>query len=132
MAGFFRIFAGNGIFVHLKSTVFMPYGLTDREWCKLLGVFAGNKRIRQAILYGSRAKGTYKPFSDVDITLVGEDLSRADLNRLLFAIDDLLLPYQVDLSLFHVLKNDALVEHIRRKGIVIYENIPDAPSKEAL
>ena len=104
----------------------MPYGLTDTEWRKLLGVFAGNRRIRQAILYGSRAKGTYKPF------LVGDDLSRRDLNRLLLAVDDLLLPYRVDLSLFHTLKNEALLDHIRRRGIIIYENIHDAPSKEAL
>lgn len=110
----------------------MPYGLTDTEWRKLLGVFAGNRRIRQAILYGSRAKGTYKPFSDVDITLVGDDLSRRDLNRLLLAVDDLLLPYRFDLSIFHSLKNEALVEHIRRRGVIIYENIHNAPSKDAL
>ena len=108
----------------------MPYGLTDTEWRKLLDVFAGNERIRQAILYGSRAKGTYKPFSDIDITLVGDDLSRMDLNRLLLAVDDLLLPYHVDLSLFHA--NEALLDHIRRRGIVIYESIHNAPSKEAL
>lgn len=110
----------------------MPYGLTDTEWRKLLGVFAGNERIRQAILYGSRAKGTYKPFSDIDIALVGEDLSRMDLNRLLLAVDDLLLPYHVDLSLFHALKNEALLDHIQRRGIVIYESTHNAPSKEAL
>lgn len=110
----------------------MPYGLTDMEWNKLLGIFASNERIKQAILYGSRAKGTYKPFSDVDITLVGDDLSRRDLNRLLLAVDDLLLPYRFDLSIFHSLKNEALVEHIRRRGVIIYENIHNAPSKEAL
>ena len=65
-------------------------------------------------------------------TLVGDDLSRRDLNRLLLAVDDLLLPYRVDLSLFHTLKNEALLDHIRRRGIIIYENIHDAPSKEAL
>lgn len=110
----------------------MPYGLTDTEWRKLLGVFAGNERIRQAMLYGSRAKGTYKPFSDIDIALVGDDLSRMDLNRLLLAVDDLLLPYHVDLSLFHALKNEALLDHIRRRGIIIYENIHDASPKEGL
>ena len=74
----------------------------------------------------------YKPFSDIDIALVGDDLSRMDLNRLLLAVDDLLLPYHVDLSLFHALKNEALLDHIRRRGIIIYENIHDASPKEGL
>ena len=68
----------------------MPYGLTDIELQKLFEVFAQNGRIEQVILYGSRAKGNFKPFSDVDITLVGSELSRDDLNKVIQEIDDLL------------------------------------------
>ena len=71
-------------------------------------------------VYGSRAKGNFKPFSDVDITLVGEELSRGDLNQVIREVDDLLLPYQFDISLCHKLKNEALIEHIDRRGIEIY------------
>ncbi len=98
----------------------MPYGLTDIELQKLTTLFEQQPRIERAVLYGSRAKGTFKPFSDVDITLQGEELTRRDLNHLLSAIDDLLLPYQFDLSLFHTLTNEDLIDHINRKGIVIY------------
>ena len=76
------------------------------------------------VLYGSRAKGNYKPFSDVDITLVGDELTHEDLNRVILAIDDLLLPYQFDISLFYILKNAELIDHINRRGIVIYERKP--------
>ena len=71
-------------------------------------------------MYGSRAKGTYKPFSDVDITLVGNDLSTTDLADTMNAIDDLLLPYMVDVSLYHKLKSPELLDHISRRGIVVY------------
>ena len=98
----------------------MPYGLTDIEVRKLTGIFASNKRIEKVILYGSRAKGNFTPFSDVDITLVGEELSRGDLNQVIREVDDLLLPYQFDISLCHKLKNEALIEHIDRRGIEIY------------
>ena len=54
----------------------MPYGLTDIELQKLLEVFAQNGRIEQVILYGSRAKGNFKPITDVDITLVGSEWPR--------------------------------------------------------
>ena len=99
----------------------MPYGLKDIELAKLNEVFAANARIERVVLYGSRAKGNYKPFSDVDITLEGDELTHTDLSRLSLAIDDLLLPYQFDISIFHTLKNEALIDHIRRMGITIFE-----------
>lgn len=99
----------------------MPYGLTNMDMEKLQALFRLNKKIERVILYGSRAKGTFKPFSDVDITFIGEKLTRSDLNQLAGFIDDLLLPYRFDLSLFFTLKNKELVEHIERRGIVIYE-----------
>lgn len=103
----------------------MPYGLKDIELTKLNEVFAANERIERVVLYGSRAKGNYKPFSDVDITLEGAELTHTDLNRISLAIDDLLLPYQFDISIFHTLKNEALIDHIRRMGITIYEKKSD-------
>lgn len=99
----------------------MPYGLKEIELAKLSKVFASNEHIKRVILYGSRAKGNYKLFSDVDITLEGPELTLTDLNHLSLAIDDLLLPYQFDISIFHTLKNEALIDHIRRMGITIYE-----------
>ncbi len=98
----------------------MPYGLTDIELSNIKGVLASNPRIEKAVLYGSRAKGCFKPFSDVDITLIGESLTRKDLNHILNEIDNLLLPYQFDISLWHMLKNEELKEHIERRGIEIY------------
>ena len=102
----------------------MPYGLTESELGRLRELFTSNERIMEVVLYGSRAKGTFKPFSDVDITLVGTRLSRQDLNRLALAIDDLLLPYQFDISLFHSLRNAALTDHILRRGQSIYKREP--------
>ena len=97
------------------------YGLTEEQWNKIKSIMAANPRISRVVLYGSRAIGTYKPFSDVDITLVGDDLTHSDLNRIILAIDDLLLPYQFDISLFHTLKNAELIGHINRRGVVIYD-----------
>ena len=99
----------------------MPYGLKDIELQKLSEVFASNERIDRVVLYGSRAKGNNKPFSDVDITMIGENLTNTDLNRISLAIDDLLLPYQFDISIFRTLKNEDLIAHIHRVGITIYE-----------
>lgn len=99
----------------------MKYGLTDTAWEKLQNLFALHDKIRQVILYGSRAKGNHKPFSDVDIVLSGDNLSQQDLNRIVLEVDDLLLPYQFDIAIFQNLTNPELIDHIRSRGIVIYD-----------
>lgn len=99
----------------------MQYGLADDELHKLITLFAKHSKIDRVILYGSRAKGNFRTGSDVDITLVGENLDKATLNSLELQIDDLLLVYQFDISIFHQLANSDLVEHIERVGKIIYE-----------
>ena len=100
----------------------MNIGISDIEKERLLTTLAKVPGLRKAVVYGSRAKGTNKRFSDIDLTLVGDDLTYNDLNRLAYNIDELLLPYQVDLTLYSKLKNPALIEHINRVGQVIYES----------
>ncbi|MCL2416727.1 MAG: nucleotidyltransferase domain-containing protein [Bacteroidales bacterium] len=99
----------------------MKWGLKDKELTELQNLFSRYTDIEKVVLYGSRAIGNYKTFSDVDITLVGDDLTHSQLNKLSLDIDDLLLPYQFDISIFHTLKNDGLIDHIQRVGITIYQ-----------
>ena len=98
----------------------MPYGLKDIEINRLKQLFATDDHIETVILYGSRAKGTHKPFSDVDIALTGANLTHQDLIRLSLAIDDLLLPYQFDISILSSVRNEVLVSQILSTGITLY------------
>jgi uncharacterized protein len=77
--------------------------------------------VEKAVLYGSRAKGTHRPGSDIDLTLCGCRLGPTQLARIDEALDDLLLPYQIDLSEMASLTHPALLDHIRRAGMVFYE-----------
>ncbi|WP_212505792.1 nucleotidyltransferase domain-containing protein [Anaerotalea alkaliphila] len=65
---------------------------------KIIQVFAKDSRIEKVILYGSRAKGNYRPGSDIDLTVVGEGLGLRDINAMAIALDALHLPYEIDLS----------------------------------
>lgn len=76
--------------------------------------------VEQAILYGSRAKGSYRPGSDIDLTLKGEQLTHQDLLDIELALDDLLLPWKIDLSFHQQIDNPALLEHIARVGKTFY------------
>ena len=85
-------------------------------------VFARYPQVEQAILYGSRAKGTFRNGSDIDLTLKGDALTHRELGKIDMELDDLLLPYKIDLSLFRQIDNPNLIEHIERVGVVFYEH----------
>ena len=96
------------------------YGLSGRHIDAIQNVFRSHPKIVKAILYGSRAKGNYRAESDIDISLQGEDLEYADLVAIDIALDDLLLPYTFDLSLYHQIENPDLIKHIERVGKIFY------------
>lgn len=98
----------------------MPYGLSERVIDQLQAVFQKSSKIEKVILYGSRAKGNYKPGSDIDLTVISESLTLTELLALENAVDDLLLPYKVDLSLYSKIDNEELKEHIHRVGVEFY------------
>jgi anaerobic selenocysteine-containing dehydrogenase len=67
-------------------------GLPPEASRRLLQLLAAEAAVRQVWLYGSRAMGRQRHGSDIDLTLVGEDLDGNMLLQLMQAIDDLLLP----------------------------------------
>jgi uncharacterized protein len=83
-------------------------------------VFADFVEIEKVIIYGSRAKGNFKPSSDIDLTLIGSNIDLTVRDRISAEIDDLLLPYRVDLSIYSLLSNQYLIDHINRIGEIFY------------
>lgn len=99
----------------------MNHGLTETTIEKIQSVFARFPAIEKAVLYGSRAKGNFKTGSDIDLTLCGEALTSDLCSTIASELDDLLLPYTIDLSIFDELNHANLQEHIERVGVVFYE-----------
>ena len=98
----------------------MKFGLKDEVVQRINNVFEYFPEIDAAILYGSRAKGNFKPASDIDLTLKGDRLNLTIINKIRLMLNDLLLPFTFDISIYKSLKNKDLVEHIDRVGIVFY------------
>lgn len=94
-------------------------GLLHTTSTAIRGVFAKHQNVEKAILYGSRALGSYRAGSDIDLTLLG-NINYQELQQLELELDDLLLPYKFDLSRFTDLDNPELVKHIERAGITFY------------
>lgn len=100
----------------------MAFGLKQNEIDALREVLSSVPEVEEAIIYGSRARGTNRAFSDIDLTLKGDGLTYLQLALLDAKIDDLYLPYFVDLSLYSMLRNRELIESVEREGMVFYRN----------
>lgn len=100
----------------------MEFGLKDMEIKALREVLASVPEVEEAIIYGSRARGTNRKSSDIDMTLKGDKLTYLQLALLDAKIYDLYLPYFVDLSLYSMIKNVDLISSIEREGKVLYSN----------
>jgi predicted nucleotidyltransferase len=110
----------------------MKYGLPDATIGKICAVLKRYPQVKRAILYGSRAKGNYQKGSDIDLTLLGgADLTLHVLYKILDDLDELLLPYTIDLSIFDKIGDPDVIDHIRRVGGVFYERDEVAPELAA-
>lgn len=99
----------------------IKFGLKPSSIEQIKQIFSRYPTIKKAILYGSRAKGNYKQGSDIDLTLIGENIDHHQLWQIETEIDDLFLPHIVDLSIFKDIDNPFLIEHINRIGVTFYE-----------
>ncbi len=97
------------------------YGLSSKTIQKINEAFELYRDIEQVLLYGSRAKGNYQHGSDIDFVILGEKIDYSQLLKIENHLDDLLLPYKIDISLFCQIKNQNLIDHIKRVGIVFYK-----------
>jgi predicted nucleotidyltransferase len=83
---------------------------------KIRSVFSRYPQIIDVVLYGSRAKGNYREGSDIDLTIHAPALSTNELLKITNELDDLMLPYKFDLSLYHQIEDPDFIEHIQRVG----------------
>ncbi|KAF5048795.1 polymerase beta, Nucleotidyltransferase [anaerobic digester metagenome] len=78
--------------------------------------------IRQLVLFGSRAKGSHKPGSDVDLAIKGNQLTYDTPVRLAGILnEELPLPYFFDVVDYETITERQLAEHIDRVGIVLLD-----------
>ena len=90
----------------------METGLSEQSLRAIADVIYSNAHVQEAKIFGSRAIGTYREGSDIDICLFGEELTFSDLNCIAGELEDLNIPQLVDLVNFRTIKNENLIKHI--------------------
>lgn len=99
----------------------MDLGLSVQHRAIISAIFSKYPDVKKVLVYGSRAKGTFRPGSDIDMTITDRsDLPTDILFKLINDFESSPLPFSVDLSVFSSLTNPDLIAHIQRVGKVIY------------
>lgn len=94
-----------------------PFGISQKSYAVILNVLMQYKAIERVIIYGSRAKGNFKEGSDIDLAIVGEDLSPAVAMDIAAILNERKpLPYKIDVIHYESITNKSLKEHIDRVG----------------
>lgn len=96
-------------------------GLTKEEIAGIQAVFSKYQQVEKVLIYGSRAKGNFKPASDIDLVLTGNNIDLSLQTKIEFDLDDLMLPYKFDISIYDKITNPEFLDHINRVGKVIYK-----------
>ena len=94
------------------------FGLKDSLLKKIIDL-AKQHNVKRLVLFGSRARGDFKRKSDIDLAVLGENISRfaSDVDEM----TDTLLKYDI-VYLSYKLSHE-LLKNIENEGIILYEKI---------
>jgi len=95
-------------------------GLADSELEMLVNGLKKDERIKKAVVFGSRAKGNYRLYSDIDLAVFG-DLPEFGAAEILRELEELPLCQKIDVLDYARIRNVALKQHIDRVGITILD-----------
>jgi len=92
----------------------------ERDLQILHAIFSRFPTVQQVLLFGSRAAGTARRASDIDLAVIAPDMSPAEWADLCEQIEESPIIYQVNAVRFDTLPEGSLKERILQEGIVIY------------
>jgi type I restriction enzyme, S subunit len=102
------------------------FGLDELNTSRLMSILESHSCVSKAVIFGSRARNTFKVTSDIDIAIWTDlnsgslSLSSNVISSLKADFEDSLIPYTVDLIDYQQLSNQRLKEEIDCYGKVFY------------
>lgn len=94
----------------------------DRETLKEIHrILYSFPKVKEAVLFGSRAKGCPKKGSDIDIAIIGDTINLDDISTIMAIFEASLIPFMIDIVDYKEVHNAGLKSHIERVGITIYK-----------
>ncbi|MDK2821769.1 MAG: uncharacterized protein PWP31_1734 [Clostridia bacterium] len=95
------------------------FGINRRILEEIICILSKDKNIVSAYIFGSRARGDFKDYSDIDIALFVEDENRS--STVAVDINEINCIYKFDIVIVKESTNKELLNNIRRDGVKIYQ-----------
>jgi len=97
------------------------FGLSKKHLDEIINIISLHNEVEEASIFGSRALGTNKNASDVDIAVKGKNLKHLTISSLNGKLNfETYLPYYFDIINYNKIKNNQLIKHIDKFSIRIY------------
>ena len=93
------------------------YGVSQSIWRQILKTCFSFPDVECVILYGSRATGSYRQGSDIDLAIDAPLMTDREFAQLWNAVDDLPIVFSMDVVHLQKLQNESLLQAIRMYGI---------------
>jgi predicted nucleotidyltransferase len=81
------------------------FGLSETVYIKITGLIRQFPEFKKVLIFGSRARGSFKEGSDIDLAVSGKKITYKDLRKFKIAYDNLNIPYQLDLVHYETIDN---------------------------
>ena len=94
------------------------FGLSSKNLEAIKAVLRKYDEIESVKIFGSRAKGNFKRYSDIDLALFG-NFELKTLMEVRASLEELDVIYQFDVVHYESLKNKELQRHIERVGVEV-------------
>lgn len=102
----------------------MNIGISPSDLEEIRAVFEKTAAVEEVLVFGSRAKGDFKPGSDLDLAVKGKAFDFNQFLKLLVKLDEPGFLYKIDLVNYNTIESRELIEHIARVGIKLYSRAP--------
>ncbi len=99
----------------------MPdFGLDDKTIQTINNFFASIPEISEVRIFGSRAKGNFKPSSDIDFAVYGKITPKL-LRHITFELEELPTPYCFDVVDYNDINNENLKKSIDENSKLFFK-----------
>lgn len=98
----------------------MSFGISEKTMSEMFLILSKYDTIEQVSIFGSRAKGNFKPNSDIDL-LIENDISSSLMAQLNAALLDSLIPYKVDLLQLKNISSEEMKDEILNNKRLFYK-----------
>ena len=104
-----------------QSATANHYGISERSFNRIVAAIATMPEIEEVVIFGSRAMGTARRGSDIDLAIKGARVTDRTADELSMTLNERLpIPYYVDVVAYPSLSHENLREHIDTRGKLFY------------